>query len=127
MENQRNRPVITSTDHPMTIFKALRRSTALLYREQSHDQAFWWEHVAHNSWETLGDEFGILDEETLPLRPEGKRGGALLHMSFDYLEYALVGYGAHLIENHGKKNVAEIDRVDDILRAIDKALNRKKY
>jgi hypothetical protein len=126
MEIANGRPEITPTDHPVTVYKALRYSTTLWYREQSHDRAFWWEHIAHNSWEAIRDEFGILDEEKPPLIPEGKRGKALLHMSFDYLEYALVGYGVHLIESE-KRSVADIDKVDDVLRAIDKALKRKKY
>ena len=54
-------------------------------------------------------------------------GSARLYMSVDDLEYVLVGYGVRLIDEDTEKNTAEIDRVDDVLRAIDKALGRKKY
>ncbi len=66
--------------------------------------------------------FGIIDDDTKPLHPEGN---ALLYMSPDDLEYTLVGYGVLLLEDSPKKHAQEIAEVDAVLSSIDKALRRK--
>lgn len=48
-------------------------------------------------------------------------------MSMDDLEYVMVGYGVRMLDEDPAKYDDEINRVDNVLVAIDKALKRKKY
>lgn len=48
-------------------------------------------------------------------------------MSMDDLEYVMVGYGTRMLDEDPNKYNDEIDRVNEVLIAIDKVLNRKKY
>lgn len=123
MEIWRGRPEITPTDHPVTVYKALLRSIPLSQSELSREESEQWRKIAQDSWDALRDGFGFIHPDQELWRPNGS---ARLYMSVDDLEYVLVGYGVRLINEDMERNVDEIDRVDDVLRAIDKALNRKK-
>lgn len=137
MEIWNGRPEITPADHPLVVYRALRNSIFVWQREETEDRWRWWKHTAENSWETLESEYSIHDMDDEPpvvLRPEGRTvrtdggtGKARLYISFDHLEYALVCYGVDLINNNPEKHSDEINRVDDVLIALDKALKRKKY
>jgi|GEM_PF-2822247 len=124
MEIWRGRPEITGTDHPTTVYKAITHSLNL-WREERPGEAEWWAHRAHNAWETLRGDFGFLHPDQEPWRPDGR--SRLIDMSVDELKFALVGWGVRLADEDPVKYHDEINRVDDVLRAIDKALDRKKY
>lgn len=124
MEIWKGRPEITPSDHPVTVYKALLRSITLINAEQPADISRQWRKVAQDSWDTIRDGFGFIHPDQELWRPNGS--ARLVGMSVDDLEYILVGYGVRLIDENPEQYNDEITRVDDILRAIDKALNRKK-
>lgn len=123
MEIWKGRPEITGTDHPVTVYKALLRSIALSQDELPAEEQKEWRKTAQDSWDALRDGFGFIHPDQELWKPNGS---ARLYMSIDDLEYVLVGYGVRLIEWDTKVYVEEINRVDDVLRSLDKALNRKK-
>lgn len=124
MEVWRGRPVITGKDHPITVYKALLRSVALANHELSDEHSALWRKTAQDSWETLRDGFGFIHPDQELWRPNGE---ARLYMSMDDLEYVMVGYGTRMLDEDPNKYNDEIDRVNEVLIAIDKVLNRKKY
>lgn len=123
MEIWKSRPEITRADHPVTVYKALLRSIALSQDELPAEQQKQWRKTAQDSWDALRDGFGFIHPDQELWKPNGS---ARLYMSVDDLEYVLVGYGVRLIEWDAEVYAEEINRVDDILRALDKALNRRK-
>ena len=117
MEARKGRPEITPGDHPMTVYNALLASHALWYAEQGEAVGFAWTKTAQDARGALRDGFSIINPEKGPLSLDRK---ALLFMSPDELEYALVGYGCELIDSDKGSNAAEISYVDELLRSIDK-------
>jgi hypothetical protein len=124
METWKGRPIITASDHPVTVYKALLRSVALGQNELSIEKSAEWTKIAQDSWDTIRDGFGFIHPDQPELwKPNGE---ARLYMSMDDLEYTLVGYGVRMLDEDPAKWADEIKRTDAVLVAIDKALNRKK-
>ena len=125
MEVRDGRPVITKHDHPTTVYKALLRSTSFPRDNESSVTSWVWSKTAQDSWDTLRDSFGFIhpDQEEL-WQPDGK---ARLFMSMDDLERTMVEYGVRMLDQDPVKYDNEINRVNEVLIAIDKALKRKKY
>ena len=115
MEFWKERPEITATDHPVTVYRALLASYALWYAEQGEDAADVWSKKAADAEGALQDGFGIISpEDDQPLVPNGR---ARLYMSPAALEYALVGYGCGLLDS--QPDSTEIAHIDDLLTSID--------
>jgi hypothetical protein len=125
MEIVNGRPEITPSDHPVTVYKAILRSVSLGQKELSEEDSARWTKIAQDSWDTIRDGFGFIHPDQKELwRPDGF---ARLPMSMDDLEYILVGYGVRMLDEDPAKYADEIIRSDEVLRAIDKVLKRKKY
>jgi hypothetical protein len=117
MRIERGRPVIESDDHPVTVNRALHVGASLGNEDRTSDEQFRHGKVFADAWGTLQDHFGIVDlgDEVLVFRPDGE---ALLYMTPDQLELAVVVHGLQSIAQGADEEVA---RVDHILRAIDSA------
>lgn len=124
MEIWRGRPIITGNDHPVTVYKAILRSVALANSELTSEDSASWRKTAQDSWETLRDGFGFIHPDQELWRSNGE---ARLYMSMDDLEYIMVAYGVRMLDENPTKYDDEINRANEVLVAIDKALNRKKY
>lgn len=111
MKSFRGRPVITDQDHPATVYAALHESIPYWHKELP-DEATTWVKTANDSWETLADEFRV----DLPPELRGAYGNreAVLYMSPDQLELALVAYGVHHITNQ-----QEVGKINQLLTNLD--------
>lgn len=116
MEVLRGRPIITSNDHPLTVYKAIRNSVGYLHETNA---PFHLLHRAQNAYETLQDDFGIIGDELH--RPEGI--STLWDMDNDSLELALVAYGCRLLDEQQDTQpndaVPELVAIDGLLKEID--------
>ena len=79
-------------------------------------EAFAWNKTAADAWGALGDGFMIIGREAL--NPDGE---ALLYMSADQLELALVASGVRHLRENGNVQDGEITALDETLRALDLA------
>lgn len=125
MEIRKGRPVITKEDYPVTVYKALLRSTSTPRDNESVVTDWVWRKTAQDSWDALRDGFGFIHPDQQELwQPDGE---ATLYMSVDDLEHTLVSYGVRMIDEDPEKYDTEITQVNSVLNALDKALKRNKY
>jgi hypothetical protein len=109
----RGRPKLTAEDHPSTVYAALLGSIAIGNRELPENVADAWVKTAQDAYEAVQDGFGIVDAGREPLNPEGE---AVLYLSLDQLESALVNHGMQAL---AESDTDEVATVDSLLKSID--------
>lgn len=117
MKQFKNRPVITTHDHPEVIAEALRESIPW-YNRHLPGQADAWIKTACDSYETVENDFLLLNPELAATVPEDKE--SIVYMSPDQLELALVIHGVKHVAD-----AAEVHKVDELLASIDELRSQK--
>jgi len=114
MKVERGRPIITSEDYPKIVYDALLESIPYHNANSPRERALAWCKTAQDSYETVHDAFGVGYGD--PIEDWPSRGDAMLYMTLDQLELALVNYGCEKIE---EKVDDEVTKVNYLLCAID--------
>ena len=122
MQTWKGRPELTIQDYPQTVYRALLGSVAIYNRTEGEEKAFNWVKTSADAREGLQDAFGMVDplHSNETFRPDGK---ALLYMTIDQLETALVMYGSRLHSPGAEQlEFAELDKsvIDELLVEVDK-------
>src|SRR5437868_245619 len=119
MKNVDGFPVIEPSDYPDTVYRALRESVGFWREHMPESEAWQWQHTAHNSWETLVDDHGLMIEDPKLREELARHRDSELYMTPDQLELALVAYGCNILDHKTEEPAGEVDRINALLRGID--------
>jgi hypothetical protein len=114
MREYKNRPIIEATDSPLIINEALHDSVSYWNKHMDPGQASAWRKKAADAWGAVEDGFSIVGDEV-----QDPEGDALLYVSADELELALVAYGCKLIDAEPPNADAQVVAIDGLLKQID--------
>jgi hypothetical protein len=122
MEIDRGWPVIQPTDHPITIYNALRDNNQA-WRDNRNpiESEAWIAKTRLDASETVSDGFAIVGDEMW--RPDGY---ARIYVRPEQLEFSLVAHGCQLLEENTSANQQEVEKIDYLLSEVDRITGRHK-
>lgn len=116
MNSWHGRLIITAEDHPKILDDALHESIGVWAENQPKEQLERWTKKANDAWDALEGSFAITNGEVG--RPDGE--SAVIFVSPDEMELALVGYGCKLLEAIPDGIPEEIPAINGLLKEIDR-------
>ncbi len=114
MRSWHGRPIVESSDSPLTVDAALHESVGYWNEHMPDHLAFAWQKKAADAWGALQDGFSIISNEM-----HNPDGDALLYIAPDELELALVAHGCELIDQKAPNADSETVAIDGLLKQID--------